>query len=72
MAITIYIPIWIDQFGIKNKKMFLMSVLQISIPLGKVSGFFLNMLYGHDKVSYIYVYIIIYVYICIVATWVLN
>ena len=63
MAITIYIPIWIDQFGIKNKKMFLMSVLQISIPLGKVSGFFLNMLYGHDKVSeviYVYMYILSY------------
>ena len=65
MAITIYIPIWIDQFGIKNKKMFLMGVLQISIPLGKVSGFFLNMLYGHDKVNHIYIYsyIIMYMYV---------
>lgn len=50
MIITIYIPIWIDQFGLKNRKLFLMSLLQISIPIGKVGGNLLNIIYGEDNV----------------------
>lgn len=49
MIITVYIPIWIDQFGIKNKKLLLMSVLHLSIPVGKVSGNLLNILYGEEN-----------------------
>ncbi len=30
----IYFPIWIDQFGVQNKKTLMMSFLQIAFPIG--------------------------------------
>ena len=35
----IYIPIWIDQFGIKSLKTFKLTILNISSPLGQIVGY---------------------------------
>ena len=58
MIPTIYTPVWIDQFGLKEHRMELMSILQVFMPGGKVVGYFLNILFGQENV-YIYQFIIL-------------
>ena len=42
MMIQIYIPIWIQQFGINRYKLGLTSIIQFCNPLGKSLSFFIN------------------------------
>ena len=52
MPPSIYIPVWIDQFGLKNYKTMFLTILQVVIPLGKVEGFYLSKFWGGKDVSY--------------------
>ena len=45
----IYFPIWIDQFGIQNKKTLMMSLLQMAFPVGMIIGYSINTLLGSEK-----------------------
>lgn len=42
MIIQIFVPIWIQQFGINKYKLTLASIIQLSNPLGKISAFYIN------------------------------
>ena len=42
MLIQIFVPIWIQQFGIHKYKLTLASLVQLSNPLGKISAFYIN------------------------------
>lgn len=46
---VIYVPVWIDQFGIQKYKMIFMTILQVFIPAGKVAGYLLNLIYGEER-----------------------
>ena len=39
MPLTLYLPIWIDQFGITKYKTTQMTLMAVFIPIGKVCGF---------------------------------
>ena len=41
--LTIYMPVWIDQFGMKSWKTIMMAVFNITSPLGVVIGFIMTM-----------------------------
>ena len=41
-------PVWCDQFGMRNKKTIMISLIQGGAPLGVVSGYFLTMLIKDD------------------------
>ena len=45
----IYFPIWIDQFGIQNKKTLMMSLLQMAFPIGMIIGYTINTILGSAK-----------------------
>lgn len=45
----IYFPIWIDQFGIQNKKTLMMSLLQMAFPIGMIIGYTINTILGSIK-----------------------
>ena len=45
----IYFPIWIDQFGIQNKKTLMMSLLQMAFPIGMILGYTTNTILGSKK-----------------------
>ena len=47
--VIIYFPIWIDQFGIQNKKTLMMSLLQMAFPVGMIIGYSINTLLGSEK-----------------------
>jgi hypothetical protein len=40
--VSIYLPVWCDQFGMKNKKTMMISLIQVGSPLGVVAGYFLT------------------------------
>ena len=42
MLIQIFVPIWIQQFGINKYKLTLTSIVQLSNPLGKILAFWIN------------------------------
>lgn len=42
MLIQIFVPIWIQQFGINKYKLTLTSIVQLSNPLGKIFAFWIN------------------------------
>lgn len=46
--ITIYFPVWIDQFGPKSWKTVMMSVFNITSPLGVVLGYVMTMLIKNE------------------------
>lgn len=51
--ITIYFPVWIDQFGPRKWKTVMMSVFNITSPLGVILGYILTMtLKMYVNVSY--------------------
>ena len=45
----IYFPMWIDQFGIQNKKTLMMSLLQMAFPIGMIIGYTANTILGSKK-----------------------
>jgi len=49
MPPSTYIPIWIDQYGLRNWKTVQMSFLQALVPVGKVLGFVLVNLFGEER-----------------------
>lgn len=49
---VIYTPVWIDQFGIQKFKMIFMTILQVFIPAGKVTGYLFNLIYTEEKVCF--------------------
>ena len=42
MLIQIFVPIWIQQFGLHKYTLTLASLVQLSNPLGKISAFYIN------------------------------
>ena len=48
----IYIPIWIDQFGIKALKTFKLTILNISSPLGQIVGYAIGTFNPPEKWTY--------------------
>ena len=49
MPPSIYIPVWIDQFGIKKYKTLFMTLVQVVMPTGKVVGYLLHMVFGETQ-----------------------
>ena len=49
MPLTIYIPIWIDQFAISKYKTLFMTILQVAMPTGKVAGYLLHIIFGENN-----------------------
>ena len=64
MPPSTYIPIWIDQYGLRNWKTVQMSFLQALVPVGKVLGFVLVNLFGEEKWKYAYDVEGIYLVLC--------
>ena len=54
MPPSTYIPIWIDQYGLRKYKTVQMSFLQALVPVGKVLGFVLVNIFGEEKWKYAY------------------
>ena len=52
MPVSIYIPVWIDKYGFKNYKTVQLTFRQVVIPVGKVAGYALSVLYGEENVYY--------------------
>ena len=50
----IYIPIWIDQFGIRKTKIIMMTLLNITSVLGQNIGYILGSINPPDKWHFIY------------------
>ena len=59
----IYIPVWVDQFGIKKLKTMMMTVVNITSPLGQTVGYVLGTINEPDKW---------YLNYCIVGTLILG
>jgi hypothetical protein len=49
MPLTIYIPIWIDQFAISKYKTLFMTILQVAMPTGKVAGYLLPIIFAENN-----------------------
>ena len=49
MPPSTYIPIWIDQYGLRKYKTVQMSFLQALVPVGKVLGFVLVNFFGEER-----------------------
>ena len=45
----IYIPVWVDQFGIKKLKTMMMTIINITSPLGQTVGYVLGSINKPDK-----------------------
>ena len=45
----IYIPVWVDQFGIKKLKTMMMTIINITSPLGQTVGYILGTINEPDK-----------------------
>ena len=45
----IYIPVWVDQFGIKKLKTMMMTIINITSPLGQTVGYVLGTINEPDK-----------------------
>ena len=54
MPPSTYIPIWIDQYGLRKYKTVQMAFLQALVPVGKVLGFVLVNIFGEEKWKYAY------------------
>ena len=54
MPPSTYIPIWIDQYGLRKYKTVQMSFLQALVPVGKVLGFVLVNLFGEERWKWAY------------------
>ena len=52
MPVSIYIPVWIDKYGLKNYKTVQLTFRQVVIPVGKVAGYGLSVLYGEENVYF--------------------
>ena len=49
MPQAIYIPVWIDQFGIRKYRTVQITSLQLFMTTGKCIGYFLNMFFGLEN-----------------------
>ena len=49
MPPAIYIPVWIDQFGIRKYRTVQITSLQLFMTTGKCIGYFLNMFFGLEN-----------------------
>ena len=46
---SIYLPVWIDQFGVQKLKTLMQSVVLVVQPGGKVVGFLLHIIVGDPQ-----------------------
>ena len=60
----IYFPIWVDQFGIQNKKTLMMSLLQMAFPIGMIIGYSINTILGTEKWKITFLIEAISLFIC--------
>ena len=49
MLTAIYVPVWIDQFGIRKYKTIQITSIQLFATTGKCIGYFLNMIFGLEN-----------------------
>jgi len=49
MLPSIYVPVWINQFGIRSYRTVQITSVQLFQTIGKCIGYFLNMLFGLDN-----------------------
>jgi len=59
--ISIYSPIWVDQFGPRNRKTVMMSLIQAASPLGIVLGYGLTAVI-QEYIDWTYSFIIFFYY----------
>ena len=64
MPPSTYIPIWIDQYGLRKYKTVQMSFLQALVPVGKVLGFVLVNVFGEERWKIAYDIEGVYLIIC--------
>ena len=64
MQPSTYIPIWIDQYGLRKYKTVQMSFLQALVPVGKVLGFILVNIFGEERWKMVYDIEAIYLVFC--------
>ena len=50
MLPSIYVPVWIDQFGIRKYKTIQITSVQLFATTGKCIGYFLNMYFGLERI----------------------
>jgi MFS family permease len=50
--VIIYCPVWVDQYGQSNKKTLMMSLLQVTGPVGVVSGYAMTAVFIKSKMSW--------------------
>ena len=50
----IYFPMWIDQFGMKEKKTLMMTFIQLSAPIGMVFGYCFNTFFKSWKKGFLF------------------
>jgi MFS family permease len=50
--VIIYCPVWVDQFGISNRKTLMMSLLQVTGPVGIVSGYAMTAVFIKSNMSW--------------------
>jgi hypothetical protein len=61
--VSIYIPIWIDQYSPSNRKTFYMAVFQLSSPFGLICGYILTSLIKDKHSVSIYLILTLYIFI---------
>lgn len=66
MPPSTYIPIWIDQYGLRNYKTVQMSLLQALVPVGKVLGYFFQMIFEE---KWVYGFVIEGIYLAFCGTF---
>ena len=47
--ISIYLPVWCNQFGVNKKKALMMALIQIGPPLGVILGYGLTVIFYNDE-----------------------
>ena len=49
MPPSIFVPVWIDQFGLKKYKTLQLTLLTVLIPAGKVTGYFTHVIFEDEN-----------------------
>ena len=51
MPLSIYVPIWIDQYAIRSYRTVQLTTVQLSQTIGKCIGYLLNMYFGLEHLK---------------------
>ena len=67
MPPSIYVPVWINQFGLKNFKTLQMTSIQLFATLGVFCGYLINLIIGKDNWKYGFLFEASYMLFCIIC-----